>query len=128
MTKYYLTTDSDEFELEIDLNNPISEALLKDLPLVGVGNNIGGEVYFNLSNDIPFNGDEKDVFEIGDVVYWRSTDTVKFAIAILYGNTKFGDGTKPRTFSPCIKFAKVKNDVMRLADFKSGAIVKIFTK
>lgn len=128
MSKYYLVTDTDEYQLDVELNNPISEELLKDLPIEGIGNNIGGEVYFNLSSDIPYNGNEKEVFEIGDVVYWRSPDSVKFAIAILYGNTNYGDGTKPRTFSPCIKFAKIKKVAATLSNFESGGLVKIISK
>jgi len=128
MKKYYLITNTDEYELEIDLDSGIYKELLKELPLEGIGMNIGGEIYFNVTNNIPFNGLEREVFDIGDIVYWRSLETVKFAIAILYGNTNFGDGTKPRTYSPCIKFAKIKGDFSNLKYYKTGTKIKLISK
>ena len=128
MEKYYLLTPTDEYEIEIYFNSDIYSELLKELPLEGTGNNIGGEIYFNISNDIPFNGLEKEVFEKGDIVYWRSQEIEKIAIAIFFGNTKFGDGTKSRAYSPCIKFAKIKTDFSKLESFESGQTVKIISK
>lgn len=123
--KYFLVYGEKKFELGIDLNSGISNELLNDVPLQGKGNNLGGEVYFNIPNDILFNRSEREVFEPGDVVYWRSQEIDKFAIAILYGNTKYGDGTKPRTSSPCIKFAKIVSNFSDLKDFVTGRDIKI---
>lgn len=128
MKKYFLVTPTDEYEIEVDFNSGIHNELLKGLPLEGIGNNIGGEIYFNISNDVPFNGLERDVFEKGDIVYWRSLEREKFAIAIFYGNTKFGDGTKSRSYSPCIKFAQIKTDFSKLESFSSGRTIQIVSK
>ncbi len=128
MKKYYLITTTDEYKLEINLDSRIYKELLKELPVEGIGMNIGGEIYFNITNDIPFNGLEREVFDQGDIVYWRSQETTKFAIAILYGNTNFGDGTKPRTYSPCIKFAKIKSEFSKLENFETGNPIKIISK
>ena len=125
MKKIHLITNTNKYELEINLDSGIYKELLKELPVEGVGMNIGGEIYFNLTVDIPFNGLEREVFNAGDIVYWRSQEAVKFAIAILYGNTNFGDGTKPRTYSPCIKFARIKNDFSKLENFETGNPIKI---
>lgn len=128
MKKYFLVTPTGEYDLEIDTQSGIYKALLEKLPLEGTGNNIGGEIYYNIPNDVPFNGLERDVFEKGDIVYWRSLEIEKFAIAIFYGNTKFGDGTKSRSYSPCIKFARIKGDFSKLKAFETGQTVKIISK
>ncbi|MFK7748866.1 MAG: cyclophilin-like family protein [Kordia sp.] len=77
--------------------------------LEGTATHIQGEVFFyQYELDIPFNGEEREVFEVGDVVYWRSqTDATKFGILFMYGNTAYGDGTKPRTSSPGIKIGHI---------------------
>lgn len=128
MNKYLLVTENGELELELDNNSGITEALINELPLKGEGKNIGGEIFFNISTDIPFNGNEKEIFEVGDIVYWRSQKTVKFAIALFYGNTKFGDGNMPRAASPCTRFAKIKSNIELLKDFETGKIIKIIKK
>jgi len=77
--------------------------------LEGIAHHIQGEVFFyQYELDIPFNGQEKEVFERGDVVYWRSaTDKTKFGILLMYGQTIVGDGTQIRTTSAGIKIGEV---------------------
>ena len=43
----------------------------------------------------------KEVFEIGDIVYWVKNDNSKEAIAIFFGNTPSWDWTRPRPVSKC---------------------------
>ncbi len=115
-------------QIEITWNNSskIIEAIKNAPSLKGEANNIGGEVFFyQYDLDIPFNGEEKEVFDVGDVVYWRSqTDAKKFGILFMYGNTSYGDGTKPQTSSPGIKIGSFKN-LSALSTIKTGIILKL---
>lgn len=94
--------------------------------LEGTATHIQGEVFFyQYEVDIPFNGEQREVFDVGDVVYWRSqTDETKFGILFMYGNTTYGDGTKPRTSSPGIKIGTVVNynDISKI---QSGENIKL---
>lgn len=89
----------------------ITDQIKQSDALEGTATHIEGEVFFyQYALDIPFDGTEKEVFEVGDVVYWRSqTDTTKFGILFMYGNTTYGDGSAPRTSSPGIKIGRVIN-------------------
>ncbi|EDP97741.1 cyclophilin-like family protein [Kordia algicida OT-1] len=94
--------------------------------LEGIATHIQGEVFFyQYELDIPFNGEQREVFDVGDIVYWRSeTDKTKFGILFMYGNTTYGDGTKPRTSSPGIKIGTVVN-YKDISQIQSGENVKL---
>ena len=121
-----LCTEEYQLEIEWDLNSGIINSILNSNPIEGVANNIGGEVFFyQYDLDIPFNGEEKEVFEEGDVIYWKSpTDPKKFGILFMYGNTDYGDGTKPRTSSPGIKIGIIK-DIKSISKISTGSILKL---
>lgn len=104
-----LITETEELTIDWDMSCGIIQKILSYPSLEGTANNIRGEVFFyQYELDIPFNGEEQEVFEKGDVVYWRSkTDQKKFGILFMYGNTEYGDGTKPRTSSPGIKIGRI---------------------
>jgi len=77
--------------------------------LQGTANNIPGEVFFYQSElDIPYNGEEKQLFEIGDLVYWKATDGSRMAILLMYGNTDAGNGKEIKTPMPGIKIGQIK--------------------
>lgn len=121
-----LSTEEFQLEIEWDLNSGIINSILNSKPIEGVANNIGGEVFFyQYDLDIPFNGEEKEVFEEGDVIYWKSpTESKKFGILFMYGNTDYGDGTKPRTSSPGIKIGIIK-DIKSISKISTGSILKL---
>lgn len=105
-----LVTGNEILQIEWDESCGILDSVLKHPFLVGTAQNIGGEVFFyQFELDIPYNGEQKEVFEAGDVVYWRSQEEEgKFGILFMYGNTAYGDGTKPRTSSPGIKIGRIE--------------------
>jgi len=94
--------------------------------LKGEACNIKGEVFFyQYDLDIPFNGQEKEVFEKGDVVYWRSPkEKSKFGILFMYGKTEYGDGTQIQTSSPGIKIGSIV-DFEKISKIKTGAIISL---
>ena len=126
--KYFLIIDSEEYQLQIDEKAEINNDILSHVPIRGEAKNIEGEIFYMVDIDISFNGREKEVFNIGDIVYWRSEKSRKFAIAIFYGNTKFGMGNAPRAASPCIKFASIIGDFSNLKSVSSGTRIEIIIK
>lgn len=106
-----LQTETTKLTITWDESCKIINRIKESSSLEGTATHIEGEVFFyQYELDIPFNGQEREVFDVGDVVYWRSqTDKTKFGILFMYGNTTYGDGTKPRTSSPGIKIGHVVN-------------------
>lgn len=109
-----------------DASCGIIQQIKDSKPLEGIATHIQGEVFFyQYELDIPFDGSEREVFEVGDVVYWRSqTDAAKFGILFMYGNTTYGDGTKPRTSSPGIKIGRVVN-AKEIQEIQTGENLKL---
>ena len=121
-----LKIEGNQVKIEWDSECRIIQSIIQSKPLEGVINNIQGELFFYQSAlDIPFNGEEKAVFQVGDVVYWRSPlDTKKFGILFMYGNTEYGDGTKPRTSSPGIKIGTIK-EIQKIASIPTGTKIRL---
>jgi hypothetical protein len=120
MKEFFLTTHICKLKIEIDISSGMSLSIIDNLPLYGEAKNIGGEIFYIVDLDIPFDGTEKEIFEVGDIVYWRSKKERKFAIAIFYGNTKFGAGNAPTAAGPCMKFGEIKGDLSALERVETG--------
>jgi len=121
-----LEIEGNQVKIEWDSECGIIQSIIQSKPLEGIVNNIGGEVFFYQSElDIPFNGEEKEVFKEGDVVYWRSPlDIKKFGILFMYGNTEYGDGTKPRTSSPGIRIGTIK-EFQKISSISTGMKIRL---
>lgn len=121
-----LQTEIGDFEIEWDKNATIYKDFIGHKNLEGMANNIQGEVFFyQYIIDIPFDGTEKEIFEKGDVVYWRSTkEEGKFGILFMYGNTTYGTGHNPQTSSAGIKIGAILN-YKNLEKIVTGTTLKI---
>lgn len=121
-----LEFDTRTLEIEWDESCSIIESIKAHPQLKGVANNIQGEVFFyQYELEIPLDQTAKEIFEPGDVVYWRSqTDPMKFGILFMYGNTEYGDGTQPRTSSPGIKIGKIK-DYQIVGQISTGTMLSL---
>ena len=121
-----LHSEIGHFSIDWDKSASIYDLIMKHKHLSGIANNIKGEVFFyQYDLDITFDGTEKEVFEKGDVVYWRSQkEKGKFGILFMYGNTTFGDGKKPQTSSPGIKIGTIAN-YKNLINIKTGTLLKL---
>ncbi len=124
--KNKLKIEENQIEIDWNFDSGIIQSIIESKPLEGTANNIQGEVFFyQFELDIPFNGEEREVFKEGDIVYWRSpTDSNKFGILFMYGNTEYGDGSKPRTSSPGIKIGSIK-EIERIAAIATGKKLRL---
>jgi len=113
-------------EIQWDETCSIIESIKAHPQLEGQANNIQGEIFFyQYELEISLDETAKEIFEPGDVVYWRSqTDPKKFGILFMYGNTEYGDGTQPRTSSPGIKIGAIK-DYGLIGQIPTGTILII---
>lgn len=116
-----LHTATENFHINWDTSSYLYNNIINAASIKGTANNIGGEVFFyQYDLDLAFNGTEKEIFDIGDVVYWRSPkEPNKFGILFMYGNTSYGDGSLPRTSSPGIKIGTFSN-IKEVSKIQSG--------
>jgi len=117
-----------EYKVVIDMSNKVANNFITHLPIVSEANNIGGEIYFRVPGvNLNYDGTERDEFEVGDVVYWRSPiGEEKYSVAILFGNTQYSNWKSPRTSSPCVKIGKIENRTEGMETITTGEKV-IFT-
>ncbi|MFK8058636.1 MAG: cyclophilin-like family protein [Polaribacter sp.] len=121
-----LQSDFGNFEIIWDKNSSIYSQIIAHISLEEKANNIQDEIFFyQYELDIPFDGTEKEIFEEGDIVYWRSQkEANKFGILFMYGNTTYGSGKNPQTSSPGIKIGTISN-YKDLEKIKTGSTLKI---
>ena len=117
-----LETEAGTFPIVLDPECGLLEGLAAHPLLEGTADNIGGEVFFyQYVADLPFPGTEREVFEVGDVVYWRAREgTGRFGILVFYGNTAYGDGNAPRASSPGVRIGRIRADASALATIATG--------
>ena len=61
--KYYLLIDKYKYEIKIDEQSTIAKEILNAMPIEGISKNIGGEIFYIIDIDIPFDGTEKEIFQ-----------------------------------------------------------------
>jgi len=110
--------------------NLVALQFMKALPLTSEANNIGGEIYFRTNGvDLAYDDSQKEEFDIGDIVYWRSpSGEDKFAIALFYGNTQYGNWQSIRASSPCIKIGHFLDTLEGLESIQTGDCVRFHLK
>lgn len=116
-----------EFSLIFNTDNKVVQEFIKNLPITSVANNIGGEIYFRVPDvDLEYDGTQREEFEVGDIVYWRSPiGEKKFSIAMLYGNTQYSDWKSPRTSDPCVKIGHFIDSIYEFGNIDSGETLTI---
>jgi hypothetical protein len=127
MAKGKVTFSGKEYMLTFEINNQIAKEFIKKLPITSIANNIGGEIYFRVPDvDLEYDGTQREEFEIGDIVYWRSPiGEKKFSIAMLYGNTQYSNWKSPRTSDPCIRIGHFMDIIYQFGDIYTGESITI---
>ena len=122
---YYLIVGSQEYQIVPDENSGIYDEIFNKTPILGEGVNIGGEIYFMVNIDIPFNENVREKFDIGDLIYWRSPENNIFCIAVFYGNTSHGSGDAPIAASEAIKFSSIMGNCDELESIQTGMKIEL---
>ncbi len=125
MKKIFLITEIGKFQIALDKNASINSDIINALPIKGKAKTIEGEIFYLINLNIEFDGTEKEKFAIGDIVYWRSQKTEKFAIAVFYGNTKFDSFNSPTAASPAIKIGTINGSCETLKNITNDSEISI---
>jgi hypothetical protein len=107
---------SGEIFAEITDENPdTAEKITAALPLSGVANTWGDEIYFSVSLSIG-SENSREVVEEGEVAFWPESP----CICIFFGKTPASRGDELRAASPVNVFARIEGDLSSLKKVKPG--------
>lgn len=111
---------------EINLvNNEISRKIISYLPVKGSLVKWGGEIYLLVDFDIEIKEENGKIFDIGDIIYWKSSKTGNKGIAIFFGNTPNSDKPKTNENCDCKLIGKLKENNFDISDVEKGDLMEI---
>ncbi|MFL2649231.1 MAG: cyclophilin-like fold protein [Dehalococcoidia bacterium] len=120
MTK--IIFEFEKLSIEGELNDsPTSKALINSLPIEGISQIWGDEIYFSTS--ISKENDEwaKETVDLGDIAFWPPGN----AICLFFGPTPMSKGDEIRPASPTNVMGKIIGDLEELKTINSGDNVKV---
>ena len=120
MTK--IIFEFEKLSIEGELNDsPTSKALINSLPMEGISQIWGDEIYFSTS--ISKENDEwaKETVDLGDIAFWPPGN----AICLFFGPTPMSKGDEIRQASATNVMGKIIGDLEELKTINSGDNVKV---
>jgi hypothetical protein len=113
---------ADKVVKEATLNDSeTAEAIWQALPLEGVVNRWGDEIYFNVPVQVDRAQDAQTELEIGALAYWPPGK----AFCLFWGPTPASLGREPRAASAVNVFGKVADTPTDFAPVRDGATIRI---
>ena len=108
--------------LEAELNeSPTAQAIWEALPIQGIVNTWGEEIYFDIPLNVPQESEARADVKAGEMGYWP----VGHAFCVFFGRTPASTDENPRAASPVNVFGQIRGDITRLKSIKSGAMIRI---
>ena len=120
MTK--IIFEFEKLSIEGELNDsPTSKALINSLPIEGISQIWGDEIYFSTS--ISKENDEwaKETVDLGDIAFWPPGN----AICLFFGPTPVSSGDEIRPASATNVMGKIIGELEELKTINSGDNVKV---
>ena len=117
--------DFGEFKISAELNDsPTSNTLYDQLPIEGISQIWGDEIYF--STNISIENDEwaKETVELGDIAFWPPGN----AVCLFFGSTPVSGAGEIRPASPTNIMGKIKGDLNQLKSVSGGTEVTVLKK
>jgi len=105
---------------ELNEETITAQEIAKALPIQGLGETWGEEIYFMTDIDIEFENPQ-EVVEEGDLAYWP---TLK-AFCIFYGPTPASKGNEIRAAGPVNVFGKIYGNLSELKKIKEPVKVRV---
>jgi len=108
--------------LEAELKDtPTAKRILEILPVEGIANIWGEEIYFDIPLELELEPDAREAVEVGDLGYWPAGP----AFCIFFGTTPVSRDEKPRAYSPVNIFGRVVGDAAQLKSVSNGARIRV---
>jgi len=111
-----------DVSLEAMLNDsPTAQEIWEGLPITGVANVWGDEIYFTIPVQADQAPDARADVEVGTLAYWP----VGHAFCIFFGPTPVSTDNRPRAYSPVNIVGQVVGDATRFRAVSQGTQVHI---
>tara|TARA_B100000941_G_scaffold290809_1_gene274957 strand:+ start:7159 stop:7530 length:372 start_codon:yes stop_codon:yes gene_type:complete len=120
MTKIIFEFENISVEAELN-DSPTSKDLINLLPLEGISQIWGEEIYFSTSINRENDDWAKETVELGDIAFWPPGN----AICLFFGKTPVSQGDEIRPASPTNVMGKIIGDLEILKTVNSGDNVKV---
>lgn len=109
--------------VEAKLNNTkTADVIYKALPIEGIVNLWGDEIYFSIPIILDLEEDAKEIVENGDLGYWPSGN----AFCIFFGPTPVSKENEIRPASKVNVFGQIISDIKVLKNITAGSKIKVF--
>ncbi len=119
---YKIEIEFNQITLQAELNDcPTSTAILEQLPIEGLVNTWGDEIYFEIPVDLPQEPGAKEILEPGDLGYWP----VGKAFCIFFGPTPVSTDERPRAYSPVNVLGHITTDLAGLETIQKQQTVNL---
>ena len=120
MTK--IIFEFEKLSIEGELNDsPTSKALINSLPIEGISQIWGDEIYFSTSISKENDDWAKETVDLGDIAFWPPGN----AICLFFGPTPVSSGDEIRPASATNVMGKIIGDLEELKTINSGDNVKV---
>ena len=120
MTKIIFEFENISIEAELN-DSPTSKDLINLLPLEGISQIWGEEIYFSTSINRENDDWAKETVELGDIAFWPPGN----AICLFFWKTPVSQGDEIRPASPTNVMGKIVGDLEILKTVNSGDKVKV---
>jgi hypothetical protein len=115
------TPSTGEVHAELTVENPeTADAIWNALPIEGLANTWGDEIYFSIGVEVE-KENAKPVVELGELGYWPPGG----AFCIFFGPTPVSRGNEIRPASPVNVFGKILGDPKVFKKVASGEAVRV---
>jgi hypothetical protein len=102
-------------------DKPTARAIAENLPIIGIGQRWGDEIYFDIPVEMDIEPDAREVLEAGELGYWPTGN----AFCIFFGPTPASKGNEIRAASAVNIVGKVDGDPAALRNVRSGTEVRL---
>ncbi len=102
-------------------DSPTARAIARKLPIIGIGQRWGDEIYFDIPVQMDLEPDAREVVQAGELGYWPTGN----AFCIFFGLTPVSQGDEIRAASAVNIIGCVQGDLSVLRNVRSGTEVRI---
>lgn len=102
-------------------DSPTARAIARKLPIIGIGQRWGDEIYFDIPVQMDLEPDAREVMQAGELGYWPTGN----AFCIFFGLTPVSQGDEIRAASAVNIIGNVEGDPAALRKVRSGTEVRV---
>jgi len=103
------------------MDTPTARAIWEALPIEGIGQLWGDEIYFAIPVDVAGEPEARAEVNVGDLGYWPPGH----AFCIFYGRTPASTGEQPVAASPVNVMGQIDGDAKAFASVPDGETVRL---